>query len=149
MIPYGAEIRENWDEAVLRDAEIEPGAYYLLVARLEPENNIKMIIKGYLASRAEETLVIVGDYSGKYGRSVFREFGNNTSIKFMGGIFDQRFLDHMRHYSKAVFHGHSVGGTNPSLLEAMAAGAFLIAHENPYNRWVLGITRFYLTLQAN
>ena len=61
----------------------------------------------------------------------------------MGGLFDQKRLDHLRHYSKAVFHGHSVGGTNPSLLEAMAAGAYIIAHDNVYNKWVLGDNASY------
>jgi glycosyltransferase involved in cell wall biosynthesis len=59
-------------------------------------------------------------------------------VRFTGGIFDPVILDHLRHFSKTLIHGHSAGGTNPSLLEAMAAGAFIISHDNPYNRWVLG-----------
>ncbi len=143
MISYGAEIRENRDESVPEVHGLEPGAYYLLLARLEPENNIRMIIEGFLASGVREPLVLIGDHSGKYGRYIFREFGNNERLRFLGGIFDQEHLDHIRHFSKAVLHGHSAGGTNPSLLEAMAAGAFIIAHNNPYNKWILGNNAAY------
>jgi len=97
-----------------------------------------MIIDGYLKSGADEKLVLVGSYSAKYGRRIFKKYCANEKLKFLGSIFDQKILDHLRHYSKAVFHGHSAGGTNPSLLEAMAAGATVIAHDNPYNKWVLG-----------
>ncbi|MFC2116304.1 DUF1972 domain-containing protein, partial [Bacteroidota bacterium] len=138
IIPYGAEIRKDFDLSILDELGLKSGSYYLLIARLEPENNIRMIIEGFLASGAGESLVVVGDYSGKHGRQIFRDFGNNKRLRFIGGVFDPKLLDHLRHYSKAYFHGHSVGGTNPSLLEAMAAGALVIAHDNPYNRWVLG-----------
>lgn len=150
MIPYGAEIKEKWDEGILRKGagimvpeEIKPGAYYLLVARMEPENNIRMIIEGFLASGINETLVVIGDYSRKYGRRIIRELGYQKRIIFSGGLFDEDLLDHLRHFSKAVFHGHSAGGTNPSLLEAMAAGSLIIAHDNAYNRWVLGENAVY------
>jgi glycosyltransferase involved in cell wall biosynthesis len=102
-----------------------------------------MILEGFLQSGKDGPLLIVGDHSGRYGRSIFREFGKNRKIRFLGGLFDQDLLDHLRHYSKAAFHGHSAGGTNPSLLEAMAAGALIITHDNVYNRWVLGENAVY------
>jgi glycosyltransferase involved in cell wall biosynthesis len=138
MIAYGADPGRNQDQEMLRTLQVEPGSYYLLVARLEPENNIRMIIEGFLASDAHEYLVIVGRHDARYGRSLYKEFADEGRIKFLGGIYDTRILDHLRHFSKAVFHGHSVGGTNPSLLESMAAGAYIIAHDNIFNRWVLG-----------
>jgi len=143
MIPYGAETREDWKEGVLIEMGLKPDSFYLLVARLEPENNIRMIIEGFLASTVKGSLVIVGDCSGKYGQSIFRKYGADNRLKFLGGVFDPSVLDHLRHYSAAVFHGHSAGGTNPSLLEAMAAGAFIIAHNNPCNKWVLGENAVY------
>ena len=148
MIAYGAEIREEWDEGILDEQGLCSGDYYLLAARLEPENKIKMIIEGFLRSGSSEKLVLVGSYSGKYGRRLFKDYCIREKLKFLGGIFDQKILDHLRHYAKAVFHGHSAGGTNPSLLEAMAAGAMVFAHNNPHNKWVLGDNAHYF-LSAN
>lgn len=64
-------------------------------------------------------------------------------MRFVGGIYDFKKLDSVRHYSLAYFHGHSVGGTNPSLLEAMAAGCFVLAHDNIFNRAVLKDNALY------
>lgn len=152
VIPYGAEIRTSWNENVLRiygeasGIDFTPGTYFLVVARLIPENNIKMILDGFLSSDQKESMVVVGDYNGGYGRKLYREYSRYPGIQFSGGLFDQEILDHLRHYSRGLFHGHSVGGTNPSLLEAMAAGASVFAHDNLFNRYVLGEgARFFKT----
>jgi glycosyltransferase involved in cell wall biosynthesis len=108
-----------------------------VIARLEPENNISSIILGYLAAGLDEPLIVVGDHRGKYGRQLLHEFGDQQKITFAGGIYHEESLDNLRHFSKALIHGHSVGGTNPSLLEAMGAGALIIAHDNPFNRYIL------------
>ncbi len=138
IITFGARIREKYEEGILHEAGFEPGTYCLLVARLEPENNIRMVIEGFLNAGMKESLVIVGNHSGIYAHSIFKDYKGNKQLVFTGGIYDEKLLDHLRHFSKVVLHGHSVGGTNPSLLEAMAAGSLIIAHDNPYNRWVLG-----------
>jgi len=136
-IPYGAEIMGAGDKTVLEAFKLEAGHYYLVIARLEPENNIRNILKGYLAAELDEPLIVVGNHSEKYGRQIMREFGNEQQIIFAGGIYHEESLDNLRHFSKALIQGHSVGGTNPSLLEAMAAGAWIIAHDNPFNRHIL------------
>ena len=136
-IPYGAEIMGAGDKAVLEAFKLEAGHYYLVIARLEPENNIRNILLGYLAAEPGEPLIVVGDHGGKYGRQVMREFRDRQQIIFAGGIYHEESLDNLRYYSKALIQGHSVGGTNPSLLEAMAAGAWIIAHDNPFNRYIL------------
>jgi len=136
-IPYGAEIMGAGDKAVLEAFKLEAGHYYLVIARLEPENNIRNILLGYLAAKLDEPLIVVGDHGGKYGRQVMREFRDRQQIIFAGGIYHEESLDNLRYYSKALIQGHSVGGTNPSLLEAMAAGAWIIAHDNPFNRYIL------------
>jgi glycosyltransferase involved in cell wall biosynthesis len=136
-IPYGADIMGVGDKTVLEAFNLIAGRYYLVIARLEPENNIRNIILGYLAAGAEEPLLIVGDCSRKYGRRIAAEFKQEPQIIFAGSIYHEESLDNLRHYSKALLQGHSVGGTNPSLLEAMAAGARIIAHDNPYNRYIL------------
>ena len=136
-IPYGAEIMGAGDKAVLEAFNLVAGNYYLVIARLEPENNIRNILLGYLAAGLDDPLIVVGDYKGKYGRQIQREFRDSQQIIFAGGIYHEESLDNLRHFSKALIQGHSVGGTNPSLLEAMAAGARIIAHDNPFNRYIL------------
>ena len=136
-IPYGADIMGAGDKAVLEAFKLVAGHYYLVIARLEPENNIRNILLGYLAAGLDDPLIVVGDYKGKYGRQIQREFRDIQQIIFAGGIYHEESLDNLRHYSKALIQGHSVGGTNPSLLEAMAAGTRIIAHDNPFNRYIL------------
>ncbi len=136
-IPYGADIMGAEEKAVLEAFKLVAGHYYLVIARLEPENNIRSIIQGYLSAELDDPLIVVGDYKGKYGRQIKREFSDSQQIIFAGGIYHEESLDNLRHFSKALIQGHSVGGTNPSLLEAMAAGARIIAHDNPFNRYIL------------
>jgi glycosyltransferase involved in cell wall biosynthesis len=64
-------------------------------------------------------------------------------VRFVGGIYDFNKLNSVRYYSYAYFHGHSVGGTNPSLLEAMASECFILSHDNVFNRAVLGGNAIY------
>ena len=78
-----------------------------------------------------------------HGKELVEKYGNEKNVRFVGGIYDFKKLDSVRHFSKAYFHGHSVGGTNPSLLEAMAAGCFIFAHDNIFNRAVLEENAFY------
>ena len=136
-IPYGADITETGDKTVLEAFNLLPGRYYLVTSRLEPENNIRTIILGYLGAGLKEPLIVAGDYNGKYGRKIKNEFKNTDPVIFAGGIYHEESLDNLRRFSKALIHGHSVGGTNPSLLEAMAAGAWIIAHDNMFNRYIL------------
>jgi glycosyltransferase involved in cell wall biosynthesis len=148
-IPYGAEITGARDKTVLEAFKLVAGHYYLVIARLEPENNIRIILQGYLASGMEEPLIVVGDHRGKYGRQIVSEFRDNQRIIFAGGIYHEESLDNLRHFSKALIQGHSVGGTNPSLLEAMAAGARIIAHDNPFNRYILEEDSLYFNSRVD
>jgi glycosyltransferase involved in cell wall biosynthesis len=138
MIAYGSDPAESFDPGIPDQIELQAGRYYLLIARLEPENNIRMVIEGFLQAQPAEILVIAGNHDRAYGRRIYSEFSGHPGIRFLGGIYDRKQLDSLRHHSKAVFHGHSVGGTNPSLLDAMSAGAYILAHDNAFNRWVLG-----------
>jgi len=142
-IPYGAEIFENPDERVLKDFNILPSEYFLLVSRFEPANNLGMVIKGFLNSGCEKKLLIVGDPQNGFGRKLVKEFGSKANVIFTKDIFDQSILNNLRYFSKAYFHGHSAGGTNPSLLEAMAAGSLIISHDNKFNRYILKENALY------
>ncbi|GAA6528570.1 rhamnosyltransferase [Segatella asaccharophila] len=139
FLAYGANIYDDYDEKHLESLGLHPKDYYLLIARLEPENNICMAIEGYKHSGeyGRKPLVIVGKTTTKHAKELLTEFGDDPSIQFVGGIYDFTKLNSIRHFSYAYFHGHSVGGTNPSLLEAMAAGCFILAHDNIFNRAVL------------
>ena len=145
FIPYGAEPICEVDSAYLQSFSLKEQDYYLLIARLEPENNIVMAIEGYLHSKenGRRPLIVVGKTNTPHGKELVEKYGNERNVEFVGGIYDFKKLDSVRHFSKAYFHGHSVGGTNPSLLEAMAAGCFIFAHDNIFNRAVLKENAFY------
>lgn len=142
FIPYGAEIFDNPDPAILDRFNLKPDNYCLVVARLQSDNHIEEIINGVLNSKTTSPLVIVGNYQSQFGKQLRKRFKNNQII-FTGGIFDNDILNNLRHHCKLYFHGHSAGGTNPSLLEAMAANALICAHNNVFNRSVLGKNAYY------
>jgi len=147
FIPYGADPVGNLNTSYLDVRDLVQYKYFIIVARLEPENNIEPVIYGYLNSGAQLPMVIVGSHQTSYGKYLKKKYSNNH-IRFVGGIYDKKELDVLRHYSLAYFHGHSVGGTNPSLLEAMACNCFIIAHNNEFNRSVLNEAALYF-LDAN
>lgn len=138
LIPYGSKIFNNPNLELLKKYNLQPYSYYIIVSRLEPENNIEMILDGYIRSNSREVFLVVGDYKTKYGQYLRRKYKKVESIKFLGGLYNYELLDNIRYFSKIYFHGHSVGGTNPSLLEAMGCSCFIAAHDNPFNRYVLG-----------
>lgn len=142
FIPYGADLVDVFNERFLARYGVAKFEYCILVARLESENNIETILDGHLSSRLKRTFIVVGNHQTSYGTYLKKRYSDST-IHFIGGVYDKNELDALRHYSLAYFHGHSVGGTNPSLLEAMACGAFIMAHDNPFNKSVLGNSAHY------
>lgn len=145
LLAYGADIPHGYDKRYISEWGLEADGYFLLVARMEPENNIAMAIEGYLASkwRGRKPLVVVGKPNTPYGKSLAVRYGGEEAVRFVGGIYDIDKLNSLRHFSFAYFHGHSVGGTNPSLLEAMACGCFILSHDNVFNRSILGTNAYY------
>lgn len=151
FLAYGADIYDDYNDAYLKEYNLTPNDYYLLIARLEPENNIVMAIEGYLASKekGKRPLVIVGKTNTPHGKELLAKYGNEESVRFVGGIYDFSKINSIRHFSYAYFHGHSVGGTNPSLLEAMASDCFILANDNIFNKAVLGDNAIYYSSIAN
>ena len=147
LLAYGADIPHGFAEWHISELGLVADEYFLLVARMEPENNIEMAIEGYLASKwkCRKPLVVVGKPNTPYGKELIARYGREETVRFVGGIYDVDKLNSLRHFSFAYFHGHSVGGTNPSLLEAMACGCFILSHDNVFNRSVLGINAYYYT----
>ena len=145
FLAYGANIYDNYNEECLKEYGLTKNDYLLVIARIEPENNLYMAIDGYLASDqyGKRSLIIVGKTNTPYGKILVEKYGSNPNIKFVGGIYDFDKLNSVRYYSYAYFHGHSVGGTNPSLLEAMASECFILSHDNIFNRSVLRENAIY------
>lgn len=142
-IPYGASSFNKPNEDCIGKFDLHPFNYNLIIARLEPENNIEIILNGVVLSESETPIIVVGKCSNKFGKYLTRKYKNYQKIRFLGGIYDLNELNNLRYFSNLYFHGHSVGGTNPSLLEAMAAGALIVAHDNIFNRSILKEHAFY------
>lgn len=151
FLAYGADIHDDYDEGLLDEYNLRVNDYYLIVARMEPENNIEMAIKGYLASKenGHRPLVLVGKTNTPFAKSLLKKYGSEQSVRFLGGIYDFKKLNSLRKFSYAYFHGHSVGGTNPSLLEAMASDVMMLAHDNIFNRAVLKENAYFYKDEAD
>jgi glycosyltransferase involved in cell wall biosynthesis len=145
-IPYGAEIYYNEDESLLQEYGVKPHQYFILMARMAAENNIEMILNGFHASGTDKKFLVVGSVENKFGRQLVQKFKTDERIIFTGGIYNHPQKIHsLKVYSSLYFHGHSVGGTNPSLLEAMASRSLIAAHDNPFNRSVLQQDALYFS----
>jgi len=145
FIAYGCQPFTDPDETTLEKSSVTKQNYSILVARMEAENNIEMILEGYSRSNQMGKLLVVGNLTTEYGRNMQSKFGQDARIIFTGGIYDLKQLNNLRYFSTYYFHGHSVGGTNPSLLEAMASKSFIIAHGNEFNEAILEEDAFYFT----
>ena len=145
FIAYGAELvqHEQADPAALAQWGLQPYRYMLVVARPEPENHILEIIQGYLLHGGEWPLVVVGSVTGATAYQQRLLAMASEKVRFVGGIYDPGQLQSLRVHAACYLHGHSVGGTNPSLLEALACGNWVFAHDNPYNREVARDTADY------
>ncbi len=138
LISYGAPILTGTATDKLGTLDLTPGNFHLAVARLEPENHVAEIVRGYVASKATTPLVVVGSapYADAYTAAI-REAADSR-VQLVGGVWDQELLDQLYAHCTTYLHGHSVGGTNPSLLRAIGAGAATIAFDVSFNREVIG-----------
>lgn len=148
-LAYGAPILEGGASDRLAEMDLEPGRYHLVVARFEPENHVHVIVEGYVRSEATLPLVVVGSapYADEYTRRI--ESLGDRRVRFVGGIWDQELLDQLYANARIYWHGHSVGGTNPSLLRAMGAGVATNAFDVNFNREVLGTNGEYFSGPAD
>ncbi len=144
-IPYGAHPFTNPNDTVLSEYNLQANEYGMLIARLEPENNIETILQGLTESQYEGSFLVIGKHDTPYGRYIKNLFQSDQRIQFLGGIYDMNKLNNLRYFSNLYFHGHSVGGTNPSLLEAMSSQALICAHHNPFNEAILKKDAYYFS----
>ncbi len=139
VIPYSAQVVSKVDETLLKKYSLVPKKYALIIARPEPENSILEIVSAFSQKRRNLPLVILGNYfpeKNSYHKQVMASASDE--VMFIGAIYEQKIVQTLRHYNRLYIHGHQVGGTNPSLVEALSAGSPVLAHDNPFNSWVAG-----------
>lgn len=137
-IPYGADALAPLPDTAVQALGLQPGRYLTLIARPEPENSVLEAVQGYSRRPRGMQLAVLGNFSDSnaYHRAV--RAAASSEVVFLGAIYDKPVVQALRQHSLAYVHGHQVGGTNPSLVEALGAGNAVLAHDNRFNRWVAG-----------
>jgi glycosyltransferase involved in cell wall biosynthesis len=145
FIPYAGEVGSGVDESVLDHYGLVKNGYYLVVARIEPENNVHVAIREYRAARLDRPLVVVGSarYGTEYGEQIAAE--SDEKVRCIGSVYEPNKLNALFANSYAYLHGHEVGGTNPSLLNAMHMRAAPIAMNVVFHREVMGDRGLFFT----
>jgi glycosyltransferase involved in cell wall biosynthesis len=145
-IPYGAPIVSPGPDR-LAELGLSARGYHLVVARFEPENHVLEIVTGYIESASAMPLVVVGDapYAQAYRSQVGAAAELDSRVRLLGSVWDNDLLDTLYAHATSYLHGHSVGGTNPSLLRAMGAGAPVTAFDVVFNREVAGAAGVFFT----
>lgn len=145
MIPYGATEVQGAPTESVQALGLQPQRYLTVIARPEPENSLLEIVTAFSRKRRGLQLAVLGKYAqdDPYQRAVMA--AASDEVVFLGAIYEADIVQALRYHSMAYIHGHQVGGTNPSLVEAMGAGNAVIAHDNPFNRWVAGDHASYFT----
>ncbi len=139
VIPYGADAVFDAPTAPLQPYSLNSKGYYLVIARPEPENSILEIVRAFDSDHIRTPLLVLGNYNP--GRNPYHRQVKQAGVRnviFAGAIYDRATVQALRFHARAYIHGHRVGGTNPSLVESLAAGNAVLAHDNPFNRWVAG-----------
>lgn len=141
MIPYGANflLDADADAALLAPYDLTANQYAIVIARAEPENSILEIVEAFSRKPRGISLVVLGQYEpGKnaYHKKVMA--AASDEVKFVGAIYGKPVINSLRYHARLYIHGHTVGGTNPSLVEALGASLPVLAHGNKFNRWVTG-----------
>lgn len=138
MIPYASDRIDQHDSGVLAQYGLQPDSYAMVIARPEPENSVLEIVAAFSRKPRGMKLVVLGKYDPDkpYHKQVLDAAGNE--VVFAGALYDKQVVSALRFHSLLYAHGHQVGGTNPSLVEAMGAGTAVLAHDNRFNRWAAG-----------
>jgi glycosyltransferase involved in cell wall biosynthesis len=142
-IPYGSEISYMNNNSLLPSYHISKQEYFLLMARMEPENHIETILDGFNRSASPKKFLVISNTQNAFGQKIEKKFRMDKRILFAGAIYDRAVTNTLTYFSSLYFHGHSVGGTNPSLLEAMGSRSVIAAHQNEFNHSVLEKDAYY------
>lgn len=147
-IAYGAEPVAGAHDEPLANFGLAPDHYGIVIGRPEPENSILEVVRAFSQRTRHAKLVVLGNFDPK--RTYHRDVMGSASdeVVFPGAIYDAGTVRSLRYHARFYLHGHKVGGTNPSLVEALGAGNAIIAHDNVFNRWVAGIGGRYFSSQS-
>ena len=148
-IAYGGQVVSTSPTDAVAALGLQPGRYLTVIARAEPENSLLEVVQGFSSKPRGHHLVVLGHYdpANAYHQAV--KNAASSEVKFVGAIYDQSVVQALRFHSTAYVHGHQVGGTNPSLVEALGAGNPVVAHDNRFNRWVAGEgARYFSSAQS-
>lgn len=153
-IAYGAEVRKSSlsdeNEQLLnwyREKNLTPYNYFLVVGRFVPENNYEIMIREFMKSKTQKDFALIANVSEKFLKELKRRtgFDKDARIKFVGTVYDKELLMKIRENAFAYLHGHEVGGTNPSLLEALACTPLNLLLDVGFNREVAEEGALYWT----
>jgi len=136
-IAYGSPTIDDAPVGPIEELGLEPDKYMTLICRPILENSILELVRAFAARQRNVQLVVLGNYrpdEDEYHAAVME--AASDEVRFVGSIYNSATLASLRYHSMAYLHGHTVGGTNPSLVEALGAGNAVLAHDNPYNSWV-------------
>lgn len=143
MIPYGSDRVETGDARLVAPYGLQPHEYAILIARAEPENSILEVVRAWSSKPRGCKLLVLGKYDPDHAYQRAVQAAASNEVVFPGAIYDKYVVQALRFHSRFYVHGHQVGGTNPSLVEALGAGNAVLAHDNLYNRWVAGEAGVY------
>lgn len=156
-IAYGAETRKSMladdSEKLLnwyKEKGVTPKEYYLVVGRFVPENNYETMIREFMCSKTTKNLVIITNVNDKFLDELETRlhFKRDSRIRFVGTVYDQELLKKIRENAYGYLHGHEVGGTNPSLLEALGSTDLNLLLNVPFNREVALDSALYWTKKS-
>ena len=147
-IAYGADPVTDAPVAPLSAYGVAPDAYGLVIARVVPENLVLQVVRAWSETRPGLPLLVLGklDDADPYHRAVREAAG--PDVIFAGAVYEAGTVSALRRHARFYVHGHTVGGTNPSLVEALGAGSPVLAHDNAFNRWVAGAGAVYFGDEA-
>lgn len=146
-IPYGITEIRPLGTGALKTFGVRKDEYYLVIGRLIPDNNIDLIIDGFVRAHSSKKLLIVGPlHRGRYVQGLLQR--KDERIIFAGGVYEPRLQRALRHNCFAYIHGHEMGGTNPSLVEALSCGNAILVLDVEFNREVAEDCAIYFKKQA-
>ena len=155
FIAYGAETEpskcsEEKYEKWLSEKGLKRGEYYLIVGRFVPENNYETMIKEYMKSKTTKDFAIITNANPQLQKELEEKLGyqKDQRIKFVGTVYDQELLKKIREEAYGYFHGHEVGGTNPSLLEALGSTKLNLLLKVGFNEEVAEDSALYWTKES-
>ena len=149
VIAYGATVRKSEDSSLIQQWLITPKEYYLVVGRMIPDNNADIIVKGFLASNSTKKMVVVGDVFYKDNYADALKALKDERLVFTGYVNDPHVLAALYHHCYVYVHGHEFGGTNPTMIKAMACGCAILALNTVFNKEMLNNDLYGIYFEKN